>query len=291
MPLKIDGFSDEPHFNVGRYRSIALVTLAEPYSSDCEALLRTSLESHRVSEFAWKNLRSADLRKVAVEWFGVVFALACHQKLRIDVLCWDTQDRRHAISGRDDIKNLHRMYYHLLKNVLTKRWPNEARWTIYPDEQSELRWGSINNFLNYASEGRTDSKNMFTGLSYTEEFRCHGFFPQKSDERPLIQVADLFAGIAVYSCEHHDRFLYWLQAGLPKLFKLGPPLELSTGDREKCYVLGQLDGSCKKHAFGVSLRTNRRLQTFEPDSLKRPINFWWYEAQHLNDRAPTRKSK
>jgi hypothetical protein len=289
--MKIQGFSDESHHNVGRYRSVAVVSLAEQHSLDCEKRLRATLRTHRVSEFAWKNLRSADLRNVAIKWFGIIFDFACLQRLRIDVLCWDTHDRRHSILGRDDIENLHRMYYHLLKYVCTKRWPNEARWTIYPDEQSELRWSSIEEFLNYASEGRTDSKNMFTGLSYTDEFHCQEFIPQKSDERPLVQVADLFAGMAVYSCLHHERFLYWLRDGEPRLFAEVSPVNLTPADRERCRVLDSLDRSCQKFGFGVSLRTNRRLQTYEPDRPKRPINFWWYEAQHENDRAPTRKLK
>jgi hypothetical protein len=266
------------------------VSLPEEYSSNCEVRLQAILSSHNVSELAWKNLRSADLRNVAIAWFSVIFDLACVRRLRIDVLCWDTHDMRHAIPGRDDTQNLHRMYYHLLKNVCTKRWPNEARWTIYPDEQSELRWGSIEEFLNYASEGRTDSRNMFTGLSYTDEFHCQGFVPQESHERPLVQVADLFAGLAVYSREHHERFLYWFRADEPKLFMDIAPVNLSTGDRERCRVLDSLDRLCKMYALGVSLRTNKRLQTYEPDSQGRPINFWWYEAQHKDDRAPTRKS-
>jgi hypothetical protein len=287
--MRVHGYSDESHYNVGRYRSVALVSILETHSEKCDLQLRKILEINNVSEFAWKDLRSANVRKVAIEWLPIVFDLACQRNLRVDVLCWDTHDRRHNVPGRDDIKNLHRMYYHLLRNVLTKRWPNEFDWIICPDEQSALRWGSLRAFLEYSREGRTGSKNIFTGLSYTDEFHGLRFEPQRSHEKPLVQVADLFAGVMIFSCEHFERFLCAIHQRQSRMFD-SPPVKLTVGDRERCQVLDHLDRLCKKHSFGVSLRTKKRLQTFDPDDPARSFNFWWYESQYSDDRAPTRKS-
>jgi len=61
---------------------------------------------------------------------------------------------------------------------------------------------------------------------------------------------------------------------------------LSGSDRERCFVLNELDRRCKKHRLGVSLRMRGRLHTPDP---ARPLNFWWYEAQTPLDTAPVKR--
>jgi len=53
-------------------------------------------------------------------------------------------------------------------------------------------------------------------------------------------------------------------------------------------VLAQLDAICKRKKLGVSLKTNHGLRTFDPAN---PVNFWWYESQYDEDKAPVKRSK
>lgn len=136
-------------------------------------------------------------------------------------------------------------------------------------------------------------RDMFTqgkfNVRLRQEFRVEHIAPCQSQLETLTQLADLFAGLAVYSRSSYDSYELWqCTCGLqPRLFQTEheSTLRLSSSDRERCQVLASLDGLCKKHRLGVSLKTHRGLRTLRPKS---PINFWWYEPQHEADTAPVK---
>jgi len=120
------GFSDESYWNIGRYRSLGLVTTSVDLHASLENELLCLLEKSEVREFKWKKLDGAKERFAAIKMCEFAIENALARKLRVDVLIWDIQDSRHNVPGRDDIANLQRMYYHLFRNVLRARWPNDA---------------------------------------------------------------------------------------------------------------------------------------------------------------------
>jgi hypothetical protein len=107
-------YSDETHHSVGRFKGIGVVTATLDVATRASEEVRAILATANVSEMKWEKLRTARDRAAAIqvaEWlFGKLTAL------RVDVLTWDIEDPRHR--GRDDVANLHRMYHHLMKNVL-----------------------------------------------------------------------------------------------------------------------------------------------------------------------------
>jgi len=282
------GFSDESNWNSGRFRSLSLVTLPSEALVTASGELRNLLNDSGVAEFKWKKLRGARERFAAIKMSDFAVKYAHAGILRIDVLIWDINDSRHNIQGRDDIANLQRMYYHLFRNVLRLRWPDNAIWQLFPDEHTALDWQKIEDYLD-VSGSRPKIEHSLFGARLYQDFRIDEINQVSSKEQPLLQLADLFAGLAVFSRDKFEQYQQWSwgQTGRHPLFGVGKAGNaISAADRERFRVLAHLDKACKSHKLGVSLRTYRGLTTPNPAN---PINFWPYQPQHPDDKAPTRE--
>jgi hypothetical protein len=293
MPgLNLAAYADETSFNSGRYRGIALVSLKNEDSPSYSTELRGILTAASVSELKWYELDSAKMRFAAQKALSLVLDGASRKALRADILIWDTHDSRHLVRGRDDIANLERMYYHLLKNVMSKRWPDNSEWNVFPDEQTALNWDDVEDFL-YKASTTTEFVGPFMQprrsfkLRLKTEFRIKEIFPSKSHEEPLIQMADLLAGMGTYSYEHFDTFFHWKKQNDPQtqMFECTVGGKFSHSDRERCRVLDEFQFACKSRKRGVSLKSSKGLLTRDPQN---GINFWLYVPQHDEDVAPTK---
>lgn len=282
-------FSDESGYNTGRYRSIGMVSLPIEIRHEFERNIRTILEQSEVNEFKWNKLKTAKSRFCAKDIIDIVIQYAIDGKIRIDVLVWDTQDSRHKILGRDDIANLQRMYYHLLKNVLNERWPRKSVWELYPDKQSAIKWDTVTQILNLEgfriepAEQKPDSPfNLWLQIN----FSINKIEESDSYEKVIIQIADLFAGMGVYSKSKYDKYVEWnrIKTGQQLLIPQKAS-DLSKSDKEKCDVIHHLNKKCKDGKMGLSLEKGRCLRTFSPMN---PINFWPYTPQTEMDKAPTK---
>lgn len=286
------GFSDESHWNVGRFRSLGLVTTSVDCVDSLEAEFRRLLNESGVTEFKWKELDAARERFAAEKMCQLAVNGASARQLRVDVLVWDIEDSRHKIARRDDIANLQRMYYHLFRNVLRARWPDDAMWRLHPDEHTGMDWDTVQDCLEHVAEQFDVERSLLTGGKFRQrlrrEFGLQEIRPVSSREYPLLQLADLFAGLAVFSRDKFREYEAWLpqavgQARLPgDGGHAAPPSRTS---QERFRVLARLDSLCKKRKLGVSLKTGRGLRTFNPEN---PLNFWVYEPQHPSDKAPRR---
>lgn len=287
------GFSDESHWNTGRFRSLGLVTTPLGVALELEEKLRGILEKSGVPEFKWKKLDGAKERFAAIAMCDFAVNVACQGVLRVDVLVWDILDRRHSVRGRDDIANLQRMYYHLFRNVLRVRWPNDAVWRLHPDEHTAMDWDTIKDCLESVSEGIEVEHSLLTKgkiyIIFRRDFGLEEICPVSSKYHPLLQLADLFAGMAVFSREKFEAYQAWLHKNnaQAQLFHCNDsPVSFSRREHERFQVLHAFDRMCKNRKLGVSLTTNRGLRTPNP---KNPLNFWLYEVQHPWDKAPTRE--
>jgi len=287
MPTHV-AYSDESYYTRGRHRSIAVVTLETRSSESLNQAIRALLDESGVKEFKWQKLRQARERFAAQKIMDSVIQEALLGTVRVDVLIWDTADSRHKIKGRDDIANLQRMYYHLLKSAL-KRWRGDNAWALYPDQNSALDWETVRDYLDtagLASGMRLESLPLFRSR-LSNEFHIDELQEVDSRTVPLCQIADFLAGVGAFSRNKFDTYCCWKerhQGQLP-LFPTGQPTKLSNSDQERCAVLACLDTRCKAHKLGVSLQTKQGLWTPDPAN---PVNFWPYEPQHPDDKAPTR---
>ncbi|MGA4645385.1 DUF3800 domain-containing protein [Limisphaera sp. 4302-co] len=289
------GFADESHWNKGRYRSLGLVTLPLNCLEFMESEVRRLLSESQVREFKWKKLTGAKERFAAEKLCKFAVEKACAGSFRVDVLVWDIEDSRHNIAGRDDIANLGRMYYHLLRNVLRARWPNDALWRLCPDEHTTQDWGTLQEHLEHISAGVEVEHSLFTGgqfrIRLRREFGIEEIQPVSSAAHPLIQLADLFAGLAVFSRDKFDDYKGWLQAASRQasLFSEGDTsANPSRSSRERFAVLKKFNELCKERKLGVSLKSKSGLWTPNPE---KPINFWIYEPQHPEDKAPRKEGR
>jgi len=285
-------YADESYYTNERFRSIAVVTFEYINIGLFSNLFGSLLEESNVSEFKWNKLRQARERLAAIKLIDECIELTISKQLRIDILIWDTHDTRHQVEGRDDIANLQRMYYHLFRNVLLKRWPSDSTWNLYPDENSALDWATVQDYLDTAGLIVEVTPKLFYRSPFrirlSREFQILNINEVSSASEPISQIADLFAGIGAYSHSAYEKYRKWLSKKSGQL-SLGlfsqEALHLTNSERERFCIMKHLDDKCKSCKFRVSLRSAKGFKTFDPNY---PINFWQYEPQHVEDKAPTR---
>jgi hypothetical protein len=287
-------YADESYYTSSRHRSIAVITCKASDDDTITQLYTQLLRESGLREFKWEKLRQARERFAALKMMDRAIELSTSGRLRVDVLIWDTYDSRHSVQGRDDVANLQRMYYQLFKNVLQQRWPTGSTWHLRPDENSALDWATVQDYLDSAGLTIQVQGNLLEGsfrLRLARDFSVLQICEACSLDTPLCQLADLFAGIGAYSHAAYDKYECWLctQSGQMALDldldDRSPDPQLSNKDRERCTVIKHLDDQCKRHKLHVGLKSSRGLRTYDPTY---PINFWPYEPQHPDDKAPVR---
>ncbi|MFZ5643493.1 MAG: DUF3800 domain-containing protein [Bacillota bacterium] len=269
-------FADEAWHNTGRFRSVAAVTMKATEAMGIRDELVWCLEKSGIREFKWAKLRTAQYRFAALHLLDFIIDAILTNRIRVDVLLWDTEDSRHRIPGRCDVRNLRRMYYFLFRNVLLNRWPLHAVWAFYPDENSAVNWDSIGFYLEEVID--------FESGELKAELDIPEIVQTRSESEPFIQICDLFAGLAVFSRASYEKLAQWLVASSSNVVAESGPIVVSNADRERFIVIKYLNNRCKHYKLGISLVKSRGLRSFNPE---KPINFWWYEPQGDYDRAPT----
>jgi hypothetical protein len=279
-------YSDESGINVGdRYTSVSVV------SGEAEALnylrdrLGETLRDKNVDEVKFSNITRYErpVTEAAVDFVGcVVNDFAIYDRVRIDTITTDNG----CLSGGDydsgSDPDLEGMYCHVLSNV-GRRW-GSTKWDFYPDEHPGVNWSGIVSCLNMSSmltaEGnkeafidRTDEDAQFE-FSEVEELDSVG--------EPLVQLADLFAGMARFSHEDNGGCAEWVARGDERQGILMPSMAWDKGNitrlKECRYrLIGGLYSLCRRHRLYVSLRSAKHLRTWRPRS---PINFWDYRRRY-----------
>lgn len=291
-------FSDESNWNDGRFRSIGMVSLPADDLDFLEAELASFLRSADVSEFKWTAVNGGHIKSLAEKMCDFAIKYGLLSKLRIDVLIWDTEDKRHKVLRRDDEKNLNIMYFHLLRNVFRERWPDDAVWKLNPDENNVLDGKTLQECLDNA-------KTQVEFIAHTlfnerESFRLLCEYgqtevqPVKSENHALLQLTDLFAGLAAFSHMQYSKYEEWkkLKGPLPlfpdEVGNVVDPSKFSNREKYRFDLLYNFHHKCMHRKLSVGLKEKRGLYTYIPD---KPMNFWLYERQHAEDKAPIKAHK
>lgn len=288
-----EAYSDESGTFDHRYQSIAIVSGSKDALEHLRNGLQKNLADNQVREVKFYEIKGYKSPKARSARYFINYAIndfAGIQIIRIDVITWDTYDSRHNIKGRDDITNLGIMYYNLIVHM-ARRW-GQNQWNFYPDVNSRINWGKIAKHASLKNlfYPKYDSPTLIK-LDVEESFLEFGEIKEvDSIKEPLIQLADLFAGMARFSHEEGGRcieFLTWgdrKQYKLPNLFIEGDLRgEIRKEKGSKYQLIGILYKLCRKSKLGVSLNTKKCLWT--PDC-HCPINFWNYEPRGGYDKAP-----
>ena len=248
--------------------------------------IRAIQKRHSLTEIKWSETRNDIKVDAIIESIDAILNLIKKDEpLRIDVLVWNIEDSRHAIKGRDDIANLQRMYYHLLSNVMEYRWPKKSIWKIYPDENSSIDWNTLKNILSH--------KYIIEDL---REIKSHN--------APLIQIADIFAGMGAYSWGNIEKYYEWhMECRKDKqktLFSdFGSSIKLSNKDKYRCMILYLTYQKIKNieieiDSYSHPLKGSKIVSLgdhgkgFSTKDPSFPINFWPYTPQTDWDKAPVK---
>ena len=260
---------------------------------EVESKVSTLLQKSQVRELAWKKVSSAKYRFGAIKVCDFIADLAFEKRLRVDVLIWDTQDSRHSIRRRDDTANLARMYYHLVSVVTKKRWDLVASWLIRVDQRNDMDWNTLEDCLS----GRTRSEKVGQQPKLANKTSARMVRPPRikqvsSSDQPLIQIADLFAGLAAFSWNNRQEYRNWkmgeqqVRHGQQSMFSDMGNTQTSNSVRFKHEVLDHI-ASMELPGVAMNEENNEGLRTFRPT--KNRINFWLYIPQREGDKAPTRQ--
>lgn len=286
-------FTDESSITKSRFPSLSAFSLPLIHYEQVKADVYKILNESGVTEFGWSNLKNAKYYFCAEKIVDWLIQNRSKYRLRIDTVVWDTHDSRHKIQGRDDMANYERMFFHLLSNSM-KRRSRGSIWHVRPDERNGIDWETIRECLHHIGKKQEYRDTIFGNFLMDPFFIIQSFEQKQSDKEVLIQVADLFSGLSVFSHENYDTYCIWCrqeQNQRQMTFDfLGEEevLKLSNSQRYRCKLLQWFNHECKKHKLGVSLDTHKHLKTFQPDN---PLNFWVYKPQGEYDKAPTRETK
>ena len=278
-------YCDESYTAESRYRGVAAVSLRVEHEGAVCADLKAQLASSSLREFKWSKLVDARGRFAAEKLVSSTLRAVDTHDLRVDVLIWDVQDRRHSVRGRDDNANYERMCFQLLKSVLRRR-VRGSQWHVFPDEKLGVDWQTLQDCLHAVGRRPRGPGSLFAEFLRAESYSVRRLLEVKSHEQPLGQLADFFCGLSVFSRLKFSAYSHWASTAGPQrsLFDT-PPVTASRSDQQRFQVLRHFKQQAEAARLGVSLDSSGGLRTLDPS---RPVNFWWYEPQHGKDRAPTK---
>lgn len=286
-------YSDESNHNDGRYRAISVITLNKKDYLFFNNAVSNILQDSNVNEFKWNKIKTYNQKNVALKFIDLAIKNILSKKIRIDTLIWDIEDSRHKdVINRDDRANFARLYFHLLKNLINNRWEKQGRWFLYPDQQS-INWDELKSILecsiSYKKVDNITSSYFDIVTLFMQEISSFQTIKAikeiKSEKEPIIQLADLFAGLSVSSYRYYEKYRIWekQQSSQLELFHDTKLEKFSKGDNARFEVISYLKSCSQKNRLGVSLTKKKGFFTHNP---KNSPNFWLYEPQSNLDKAP-----
>ena len=246
-------YSDESSYNYGAVRGVGAVSLRLDNAPRLDAELASLLRASDVRELKWEKVRTARTAFAAEKALAWALDHALGGALWIETLTWEVTSAAASRARRPALATLRDGYTTLLTSVMARqsqRGTPARPWRIFPDEQTAISWA-----------------RMCEALPQTPEIS-----PARSEASPLIQLADLFTGLAVFSRAAYDAYEHWLGVrGRDQDAHLTTTPEGAHGSQMYRFVL--LDDfytTCVRRLPGISLQTHRGLYTWRADA---PVQF------------------
>jgi hypothetical protein len=246
-------YSDESSYNYGAVRGVGAVSLRLDDSARLGDELASLLRASSVRELKWEKVRTARAAFAAQKALTWALDHALDGELWIETLTWEVTSAAASRARKPTLKQLRNAYTTLLSSVIARhsqRGEQSQGWRIFPDEQSAIPWTRIQEALPQTAT----------------------IMPARSEPQPLIQLADVFAGLAVFSRTAYDAYERWLcvRSG-DQAAHITTALEGANGSQAYRFVLLDVfSTACVRLLPGVSLQTHRGLYTWRADA---PIQF------------------
>ena len=274
-------FADESNFNKGQYRSVGAIVINERCLDVIDTQLKYILNQYNINNitsFKWAKIQS-DNKFNALKYFLIfLFPFLEKRLVTIHTLTWDTYDSRHDVEHRDDTENLSIMYYNLIKDITSKKLVCQESLKIYPDQNNSMDWEYLQMLL----------RNNSTKYDYNNNYiiDSHEIYIKESstEKHNLIQIADIFAGIARTSYEDYDDYEFYN----PQQTRLVPLKKISRRQKYRFEIYNIIKKWGEDHKYQISINSKRGFNSFNQYA---PINFWFYTPQRFNDKAPTKFGK
>lgn len=288
-------FSDESGWDSdNRFGSLAKISGSFEHTLELHNELKRILEYHEKDEVKFKEIKNHKNKTLACEFLHKSFEFINASKIKIHVIVWDKHDSRHSVQNRCDIENLKRMYYHNMKSLL-KSWSIDTNWHFYPDEFTAIDWRK--DIVHYIENTRLLDRNdiqqklfeVFEGVTFPTVTNTKEL---DSKNYPIIQLADLYAGLVRTSRSESDSFNKWCYiketTNQPSLFQdENITVEVSNSLRPKFEVMYDFRAMAKQYKLGVNFSESKYFKTFNN---KKNITIWHYEPQNELDKAPTKNN-
>ncbi len=285
-------FSDESgYIGNSRFGAIGVVSGSKINAKTLNEKLKSILDKYSKIELKFAKVKGHSSTLNAVKSFVSLGLKFCMQKkIKIHVIIWDKQDQRHNVKNRDDIENMKRMYYHILKRTKSD-WYGIDNWDFYPDEFSAIDWK--NDVVKYIERTNLDKKyntNQETLFGVIYKFRFPFIKEQcelDSSKYPILQLTDIFTGIVRLSYELGEKYFKWLsdEKGQNGLFAMPKQCQASKNEICKFGILKHFKDECSKYKLGVNFSQNNYFKTFNN---KKGIVLWLYKPQGDYDKAPVK---
>lgn len=284
--VKFYAFSDESNYNKGEHRSLAMIMFNESIINSFEKEFKKILNDYNqtnIKSFKWTEMKTSHKITALKEILEILFEYMENDLVYVETIKWSTLDERHNIPRRDDKLNLSIMYYRLISDLVSKKTTTGDEVTLYSDHNNIMAWEELEKYIIYA-DGCANEKEIekFGVILATKKVNI---LEKTTSQKNLIQLADIFAGIARTSFEDYDKYEKWNNSHQNQLTKSE---SYSNRQKYRFEIYEIIDKWAKKNKLQISLKGNRGFRSYNPNS---PLNFWVYEPQHENDKAPVKKQK
>jgi hypothetical protein len=285
-------FSDESGYcGKDRFGSIAVISGPKSITTTLDDELKAILHKYNQKEIKFAGVGgNFEFMNATKECISLGIDYCRHDKIKIYVLVWDKHDSRHDIQGRDDIENLKYMYYKILKETKSD-WIGVENWEFFPDELTSVNWGKeIVPFIERTNLDKKRNNDEETLFGVLKNFR----FPAvrkcselESCEYPILQLADLFAGLTRLSFEKSEKFCCWYDNEINGSSLFNEPILLSKSEIAKFQVMHHFKKLCDHYSMGLNLSDDKHFKVFNK---RCGLWIWFYEPQGDYDKAPTKES-
>mgnify|MGYP001568944883 CR=1 FL=1 len=264
-------YSDEAYYHGGEYSSICMVSMKYNIAIALEESMKKILKDSGLKELKWSKLGSARERFCALKLIDLIYPLIKQKSIRIDTLIWNNYERKDQRAENNNII-LSKMYYHLFKNVLTRRWPSDVEWIIFPDEQGVIDWEELKKILDNVSskifiKKKEDGGHIF---EIKRDFNLPEIEQVDSKEAPLCQIADFFSGLAAFF--HLECSTCNLSIEQQTLNK--KEFNFSNKQKERMEVLRYIKDKFSGSSFEITFDPIKGMYTKNPNG---QINFWQFK--------------
>ena len=232
---------------------------------------------NKPGEYKFQKLNKDTKNDILQLCHDFIFPAIASGNLRIDALVWNNR----IYPKKQEI-----MHYHLLLAVL-RRYSPDINWLYYPDQDRGKNYLEITNIVNTAVNSGNIYMQSLIKLATEYNIQYGGELDSKNSR--LIQITDIFAGLAAFSYNNYGDYTDWIKntTGAPSFDFAQSDIEnnnTAINHHPKFQLLDAINTECKKHNSKHSIDTKHGLHSFDPSY---GMNFWLWG----NDRSALKRAQ